>query len=159
MLSRQRGDVRQAEAFLTECLHLTRGPGSLLGSEGAVRYNLGLVAEDEDDLPRAWSLYAESVPLARASGSRWLLPYILEGFVTLAARQGKAEQAMILAGAAATARQQAGIPIPPAMKSRLDPAIARARQDLGAAADGAWARGQAMTLDQAIADALDADDA
>ena len=40
------------------------------------------------------------------------------------------------------------------MKPRLDQAIARARQDLGAAADAAWARGQAMTLEQAIDYAL-----
>jgi hypothetical protein len=41
------------------------------------------------------------------------------------------------------------------MKPRLDQAIARAREDLGAAADGAWSRGQVMTLEQAIDYALE----
>jgi hypothetical protein len=97
---------------------------------------------------------SQSVPLFREAGYRWHLPFVLEGFATLAARQAQAERALVLAGAAAVAREVIGSPIPPAVKPRLDQAIARARQDLGAAAAGAWARGQAMTLKQAIDYAL-----
>jgi predicted ATPase len=155
LLARQQGDFQQAEELLGECLRVSRSVDSLPGFEGMIYYNLGLAAEDQGDLPRARSLYCESIPLARASGFRWIFPYVLEGFVTLAARKGQAERAMVLAGAAATVRQHSGNPIPPAMKPRLDQAIARARQDLGAAADDAWARGQAMTLEQAIEYALE----
>jgi hypothetical protein len=40
------------------------------------------------------------------------------------------------------------------MKGRLDGALALAGQALGEAAEGAWARGRAMTLDGAVAEAL-----
>jgi predicted ATPase len=154
LLAWQQSDLHRAQELLAEGLRLTRGLGSVPGWEGTILYNLGLVAEDQDDLPRARALYSQSVPLLREAGYRWHLPYVLEGFATLAARQAQAELALVLAGAASVARDVMGAPIPPIMKPRLDQVIARARQDLGEAAAGAWSRGQAMTLEQAIDYAL-----
>jgi predicted ATPase len=154
LLAWQQSDLHRAQELLAEGLRLTRGLGSVPGWEGTILYNLGLVAEDQDDLPGARVFYSQSVPLLRESGFRWHLPVVLEGFASLAARQAQAERALVLAGAAASARDVIGSPIPPAMKPRLDQAIARARQDLGEAAAGAWSRGQAMTLEQAIDYAL-----
>jgi predicted ATPase len=154
LLARQQSDVRRAAELLAEALRLIRGLGSLPGDEGRTLFNLGLVAEDQDDLPRARAFYSQSVPLFREAGNRFNLPFVLEGFASLAARQAQAERALVLAGAAAVGRGVIGSPIPPAMKPRLDQAIARARQDLGEAAAAAWSRGQAMTLEQAIDYAL-----
>jgi hypothetical protein len=43
------------------------------------------------------------------------------------------------------------------MEIRLNQALEPAREQLGAAAEDAWARGQSMTLDQAFAYALGGD--
>jgi hypothetical protein len=49
-------------------------PGSYRGGESAIYLNLAPVAEDQDDLDRAYRLHAESLSLSRASGWRWITP-------------------------------------------------------------------------------------
>jgi DNA-binding NarL/FixJ family response regulator len=73
----------------------------------------------------------------------------------LAAAQGHLAQAVRLAGAAATVRQAIGAPCGPVWIRMLEQQLAPARHGLSAAAwAAAWAAGQTLTLEQAIADAL-----
>jgi predicted ATPase/class 3 adenylate cyclase len=147
LLARQLGDYRRAWTLLTETTRSEYASASI--------YNLGLVAEDQGDFGRARALYAQSIALFRESGLRFLIPFVIEGFATMAARQGQDEKALVLAGGAATAREHFGSPIPPVMKERLDSALASARRRLGAIGETAWSRGQGMTMEQAVAYALE----
>jgi hypothetical protein len=118
--------------------------------------NLGLVTEDEGDYPLARSLYEESVGLARQVKDRWTLAFLLEDFASLAVARGDLERGAVLSGAAAALRVEIGSSVPPAVQPRVDHVVRLARDGLGAAAfRNAWTEGQAMTLEQAIAHALE----
>jgi hypothetical protein len=94
--------------------------------------------------------------LGREFGSRQLPVLLLDGYAGLAAARGQAARGLRLAGAAAAAREAAGERLWVGEQPELDRWLAPARAALsepdGAAA---WAEGSAMTLEQAIADALD----
>jgi hypothetical protein len=124
-----------------------------------IYHNLGLGAEDVGSLAEAREWYVQSIPHTVQSGFRWIGPYALEGFATLAVREGDARRCVVLAGAAAAAREQMGTPIPPFMQERLDRALGPARGQLADLAETAWAQGQRKTLEQAIDYAMEAADA
>ena len=88
-------------------------------------------------------------------GYRWALLMVLEMFAVVSARQGHAERSLVQAGAAAAARDHSGTPIPPHGEALVREALERARGELGEAASTAWARGQAMTFERALRDAMD----
>jgi hypothetical protein len=74
----------------------------------------------------------------------------------LAAAQGAPRKAMRLAGAAASLRAHLNLPGAPSEQTSLARRLAPARQALSAEEQAtAWAAGQAMTAEQAIAYALD----
>jgi hypothetical protein len=74
----------------------------------------------------------------------------------VAAAEGQYERATQLLGAAAALRETIGAPLSPGQQSELDNQMALVRTGL---AEGclasAWAEGRAMTLEQAIAHALE----
>ncbi len=80
----------------------------------------------------------------------------LEELAMTAAAAGQAERAARLLGAEATLHETIGIPILPAEQAGIEEAAAPARAALGEEAwVAAYAAGQAMTLEEAIAEALD----
>ncbi len=151
LLARQQGDLLRAKTLLTEGRQLSWRDIPTADRGGAWDLNLGLVFEDQGDLASAANLYAESLDRFQTVGDRWHLPYALEAFTTLAVRQQQPARALVPAGAASAARERYGYPIAPTMKPRLEGALATARAALGDAAAAAFARGQAMSLEQAIA--------
>jgi len=83
-------------------------------------------------------------------------PYILEGLAATAAAEGRAERAARLFGATENWRSLVGFPLPPTHHTIYERDIATARAQLGDDAfAAAWAAGKALTLEQAIAEALD----
>jgi hypothetical protein len=77
-----------------------------------------------------------------------------------AAGTGWAERAARLLGAAAAAREATGALLPPVEQPDHDATVQAARVALGEAAFAtAWAAGQALTLDEAVAEALAEDEA
>jgi DNA-binding NarL/FixJ family response regulator len=84
----------------------------------------------------------------------------LEGLAAAAAGQGQSARALSLAAAAAGRRQAMGWGPTPAELQQLDRALAPARRALTEAVQAAaWARGQAMPLEQVVAEALEPVDA
>ena len=79
----------------------------------------------------------------------------LEGMSAVAVRQGRATDAACYLGAVAEFEATSGAMVPLSERSRHDDTVQSAR-DLIDAADfaAAWAEGRAMTLDQAVAYAL-----
>lgn len=112
---------------------------------------LGRVAIDLGDTATAHDRMAESLQLARATGSRIGVARGLEAFADLAIRTGDPGRAVLLAAAAGTLRETAGLPPPPA--SRADRYRSAAR-GLSADPDDLWAQGRGLAPEAAIALAL-----
>jgi glycine/D-amino acid oxidase-like deaminating enzyme len=74
----------------------------------------------------------------------------------VAARQGNAERAARLFGAAEELNEAIQDPPPPAQRREIEQNMATAQSQLEAARwEAAWAEGRAMTLEQAVAYALE----
>jgi len=116
------------------------------------------VALDRGDYPAARSLFAESLTIWREHADAIGTVYSLIAFAGLAAAEGRPERAMRLAGAATGLADAFGIRLAPTYRRGFERRLTAARQGLSAeAAATAWARGRALTLDQAVAGALDED--
>jgi non-specific serine/threonine protein kinase len=83
----------------------------------------------------------------------------LEGLAAAAALDGEAQRAAQLLGAAAALHESVGFVLEPDQALVVDPAVDRARTQLGEEAFAAtWEAGRALTLEQAIAYALEEND-
>jgi predicted ATPase len=111
---------------------------------------------EQGDHGLAGTRFAESLAAARDTGELGQIAETLEAQVNLAAAQDQPGRVLRLAGAAARRRDEAGQPLSAAEHSALAQRLARARQALSAEETAAaWAEGQSMTLEQAIAYALE----
>ena len=121
-------------------------------------HGLARVAGAEGAPGAARQRYRERLALWQELGQRDGLAEVLEGCASLAVRQGLAARGLQLAGAAAALRATIGTPptwFDQPRTAWLERTLAEARQALGPAASAAaWASGQAMTAEQAIAVAL-----
>ncbi len=80
---------------------------------------------------------------------------VLEGLSGVAEREGRAERAARLLGAAAALREELGTPLSPIVQADHDHALNAARAALGEEAfEAAWTEGSEMTFEEAIAYAL-----
>jgi DNA-binding CsgD family transcriptional regulator len=80
----------------------------------------------------------------------------LEAYARLVAGEGQAARALRLVGAADVLRQTIGNPLPPAFQAYLRRDLERAWRALGEEEGAAaWQEGQAMTLEEAVAHALE----
>jgi non-specific serine/threonine protein kinase len=155
VLARQQGKLDEAKQLLLHALRQAEPMERPEDSIVVISFNLGLVAEDASTYAEASTWFAQSARLVSHSGFRWHQPYNLEGLATLAFHQDQPERCLVLTGAAATAREQLGSPMPSYFQERLNQALEPARAQLGAeAAASAWAKGRAMSLEEAFAYAL-----
>jgi uncharacterized protein HemY len=116
---------------------------------------LGRLAREQGERDAAQSFLREGLLLAEEL-RRWQLAHALEATAEVAAADGQPESALELAGAAAALRDALGTPTWPTERTRLEPAVAHARQSLPVhAAAAAWSRGVTMQVEHAVALALD----
>jgi tetratricopeptide (TPR) repeat protein len=119
---------------------------------------LGNLAQRQSDVGRATRLLAESLALFQEWGDLLGVTAYLEGMAEVAARQGQPERTVRLFGAAAVLRDALGIPPYPAEQAEYEQHLSAARTQLGERTfDTAWTEGQAMSVEQAIAYALEGD--
>jgi tetratricopeptide (TPR) repeat protein len=146
-----RGERDRAGTCYTEARALIEARG-----ERSVRlpHHLGSVALDEERYAEAGAWFRESLALQRTMGLREWLHSSLADLACLAAAVGDAARAMRLAGAAERAAEEAGATLQPTERRQLDGRLAVARQVLGKDATAAWAAGRALTVDDAVAEAL-----
>jgi hypothetical protein len=123
-------------------------------SIGAGHLFLAGLALDEGDLTTARQYSEEGLRLVRDVGNRWELPRAVEGVARLAAATGRPARALRLAGAAAAMRAALGMTPHPVEQENLDRWLAPARQALSPAEQAAWAAGRALTLEEAVEEAL-----
>ena len=154
------GDYERAAPLYEESLSLHRGLGDKLGIAYALT-NLGNVACKQGDRRWATVLFAESLALSQAMGNKLCIAESLAGLATVACMQAPrsvgARRAAKLCGVVAALRVAINAPLAPADQVEFDATLSVARQELGKErCASAWAEGQAMAMDQAIAYALDA---
>jgi tetratricopeptide (TPR) repeat protein len=151
------GDLEQAAVYSEEALivcrqyHYHTGAATSLGVLSAIAWRRGRLSE-------ATALAKESLVLHQAARDERHYDGGLEACAILDAAQGRSERAARLLGAAAAARERIGMRRSMAVSTTDDiEAVAAARAALGEEAwAAAFAAGQALSLEEAIAEALDA---
>ena len=152
-----RNDHVQARLLFEESLALHRTLGDTWGISHSLSM-LGLVLVEARDHDGSRRLVAESVEIERTTGDRPGLVFNLEICAGLAAAERRRERAVRLYACASVLRESVGSH--PAEVGWPDHArhVADLRAELGEEAfNEAWAQGRAMTLDESVAYALEAD--
>jgi predicted ATPase/class 3 adenylate cyclase len=153
-----RGEYRRAEAWFEESLALHRdapGRGDPWASALALA-GLGNVARAQGDSGRAMACYAQSLAASRELGDREEIARCLEDVAALAGAQARPRRAARLLGAAVAIREEIGTPVAPFEREAYERQVAALRSTLGVRDFAtAWASGRAMSLEQAVADALE----
>ncbi|HYN88621.1 MAG TPA: tetratricopeptide repeat protein, partial [Ardenticatenaceae bacterium] len=135
---------------------LMREMGDRQGAARALN-NLGRLAHLQGDYAAAQALYEESLALRREMGDKRGVAESLSGLAAVAGvGHGKAELAARLAAAAHSLLELMGSKLDRTEQAVYDQGVAAARRELDEDAfAAAWNEGQAMTLDEAVAYALE----
>jgi predicted ATPase/DNA-binding SARP family transcriptional activator len=155
------GDAELATALFEESRDLCQTLDNKAGKALALHL-LGRVARQQGELARAGALLTESLRLRQGGATNDILES-LEGLAGLAVAEehqhmGHPERvlrAVRLLSAAAATRDVLGLPLPPGDRAAYERDVAAVHNQLDQATFAtAWAEGQALTLEQAIAEAL-----
>jgi non-specific serine/threonine protein kinase len=148
------GDYAAARLYYEQSLNIKREIGNRKAVAGSLN-NLGYVAYLQGDTPSARLYYEQSLTLWRALGNPQDIVLSLEGFAEVAVAEREWERGARLWGMADLLREQIGAPLPDHDREARDRDVAAMRQALGEEAFAtAYVMGRALTLEQAIADAL-----
>jgi uncharacterized protein HemY len=155
----QQGGFERARELLEESLVMYQERGSQWGM-AMTCLDLGSVVLSQGDYRRARQLYKVSLALFSEQGNKRCIAYALEGLGIVHETEGQnaetARQAAALWAAAAALRQEVGAPLPVSERDEVEQAQTRARTRVDAATwTAAWAGGEALTLEQAIAYAME----
>ena len=150
------GDLGSAVSQLEEGLALSRELGDSRNTSMSL-FILGMVEFGRGDLGRGAPLFEEGARISRDIGDRLGGIYYVWGFGKSSVLRGRPVRAATLWGAAEALREQMGMAL-----SHLDLAASGYEQDLAAVRstlgeasfDAAWAKGRAMSFEQAIDYAL-----
>ncbi len=148
-------DYTRATQLMQESLELRRQLGNKWGV-GVSLGMLGWVAMRERDWDRAVARLGESLEVRQEIGDKGGSAWCLERLAGIAMAQGQSEKAVRMFGAAAVLRSSIGSVIDPVDQARYKKNINSLRAKLGRKRfKAAWDEGHAMTMEQAIAYALE----
>jgi predicted ATPase/DNA-binding XRE family transcriptional regulator len=148
------GDEAAALALIAESLPLAR-EATERWDLARLLLNAGTLWLRQGDVEQAQEVLAESLGLWRESGHRAGMALNLAGLGGVAAARGEAKRAGWLFGAAQRLYPASGPGVTALIDADLDQRIAAARASLDAAPFAAgWAVGQALSLEDAIGEAL-----
>jgi tetratricopeptide (TPR) repeat protein len=154
-IARFGGDDARARRAYEECLAVSREIGQLRRTMLAIS-NLAFIAQHEGDYQRARDMAAHVLQSAWETDLKLV---IVDGLAFVAGPIGLAGQpqrAARLFGAWESALERMGAMPQPADKPEFDRVIAAVRAQLEEATfEAAWAEGRKMTLEQAVAEALE----
>ena len=154
-IAREEGDVGEAHELYQCALSAFREAHDQWGIARSLT-DLAQIACDERDHVTAHAAYREALSLFVNLGHKRGIARALEGFACSALGQGDPARALALAGAAAHLRQWIGAPLMPAEQSKLGDKLQPAWTSMNEAdSKAAYARGWAMSLDNAIKYALE----
>jgi tetratricopeptide (TPR) repeat protein len=155
-MARYQGNLVQAQSYLEEVARLNE---QFITSFSSAWFQLeqGNLAYDQDDFDRASHFYRESLAFFGAREKESCAACI-EGLAAVASAQGQVARAARLWSSAAAIREAIGAPLRPIDRPRQEASLAQLRAQLGEEAfAAAWAEGRALSLEQAIAFALETD--
>lgn len=156
------GNYDRARTLCEESVGAVRVVGDRQAEAGCL-INLGCFAADQGDDARAQTLLRQGLEISAILGDRLAIIGALDEFARLAARQepfSAKRRALRLWAATESLRQTVGAPLPQAGHTRLQAHITAVQSSLGEdAASTEWSDGQALTLEQAVAYALDEEEA
>jgi predicted ATPase/DNA-binding CsgD family transcriptional regulator len=148
-----KGEWTGAEALYQEALDRWRAQGHTWGI-ATVLSNLAVLSHVQGDDERAASMYRESLALCWSQSDQWGLTEALTGLGGIAATAGEPEVAVRLFGAAEEIRESIGLSLQRHIRTQYEAAIATTKAALGEVGfETAWEAGQALSLEQAVADA------
>jgi non-specific serine/threonine protein kinase len=149
------GEYERATRLHMESLPLFRDSGAQDVGVAWAHQGLGETALAQGDATLATPHFTEALALFRDLGDWAGMSWCLAGLAGAAAVDEEPERAAWLWGAAEALRQSIGAREAPASRSTRERLQAAVRAQLGEAAfNAAWAEGQATTMEQAIAWAL-----
>jgi predicted ATPase len=154
----RRGDYGRARELYAEAVALSQEAGDESALDCTIN-NLAEAALAEGDLPAAAAYHRRALEISSRLGKKGIMAMGLEGLAATCAAQMAPERAARLYGGAAAIREAARFPREPASQPRYDREILAVREALEEHVFAArWAEGQAMTLEQAVAYALEEED-
>lgn len=146
------GDTTRARDFSQEGVRLARALGDrwLLG---VALINRADVIQLLGDYAKAEQLLHEALDSALELGAEGYVVNVLESLAGIYVDQGRSELAIRVLGAAAAYRADAGHPVAPGERQRIEAMITRARATIGPISFALnWATGQRLTLRQVLRD-------
>jgi non-specific serine/threonine protein kinase len=154
-LARAEGDYGQARALLAESLELAQEVGHR-PTIGRALTSLARLCQSEGDEAQAGALFRQGLAFARAVGDRRAIAGCVGGLGLVATQEGAWVRGVQLIGAARVLDELFPRSFDPAERARCDSRLEGARAALGDEAFArAWEEGRAMTLEQAVAYALE----
>ncbi len=154
-VARYAGDYAQAVPLYEESIELGRQTGDKLVSAQSLAI-LAKIAHKQGDAVRAIQHFQASLTVFREFGHQDELTQCLQGLAGVLADQGQAVAAARLFSAAEALRELLGVALPALDRHEHEQQVASVRHMLGDALFAAtWAEGRALTLDEAVAHALE----
>jgi DNA-binding CsgD family transcriptional regulator/Tfp pilus assembly protein PilF len=156
-IARYQGEHDRAARLYEQSLRLCQEHDDHVGV-AVSEHNLARVALTAGDLQRAAELFVQSLSTFHAQGHRHGVADCLVGLAGVAAMGGRPEQAARLFGAGMANRDQGNLPLSPVKRAEAARDLEMIKRALNPTAfAAAWQSGQALTLEQAIEDALTID--
>jgi tetratricopeptide (TPR) repeat protein len=154
IVAEMQGNLAMAVTQFEQGLRLFRSTGSRWGIATALA-NLGDVAQMQGDWERSAALYRESLPYYYELGSKWYVANALVSAAHAIGRLGDWARAVRLLGAVEALLEAIGMRLHGIEGGTSDACRAGAYANLDQASyAAAWTAGCALTLEQAIAEAL-----
>lgn len=151
-----RGDFEQARASVQESIAISQEIGNRNNYLWS-RAHLGYISLRQADMLEAHAIFSETAQDFNNDHIEIGVVYTLEGLASLSVLAGNPDKATRLIGWADTTRKKTGGLRPPIEQNAVDQDSAACRLSLGEVAfSQAYEAGQVMTLEQAVAYALDA---
>jgi DNA-binding CsgD family transcriptional regulator len=148
------GDFDRAESWFAEAIAESRRLGNLWVEED-VLLGLGHVARHHGDLARAAARYREGLTLSGRLGSLLRVADGFRGLADVIGALGQPERATRLLAASEALPQSTGMSLEPFQRAEVERMSAALRAGLGDDAFvAAWTAGRALSLEQAVAEAL-----
>ena len=154
-LARMAGDYERAEEAYKEALNINRDLGDQY-REAINLLNLSYISHEKNDYKQSQDLIKEAVMLGREFNSKYLTATILDSLADPEVNQGELTRAATLLGASHAFFQVSAMNRPTAEQREIDRFLAIIRNELDTAEfETAWAEGQSMSPEDAIAFAFD----
>ena len=153
-ISIYQGELDRAEAVFVETLALDRAAGDLSGVAVDL-LTLSLVARKRGEVSQSEAMGREGLALVRNLGDRRRCAEAIEQLATATAAVGQGARSARSLGAAAAMRNSVGAQQPVTEREDIEEALAPTRAAMGETAwAAAFSAGQELTLEEAIAEAL-----